>query len=126
MTTLSKVNQPSRWVTYTLHTVALLVALAFLLTGGTKLMGVEMHVENFARWGYPDWFMYLTGLIEVSGAILIVLPKTRFYGALLLVATMVGAILTHIQADEIAAMPVPIVLLLLAASVAWMNKPVQR
>ena len=112
-----------KWKSYVLHGVSALVGLAFLMAGGTKLMGQEMHVENYIRWGYPNWFMYLTGTIEVLGAVLIVIPATRFYGALLLTATMLGAIFTHIQANEPAMLPVPIVLLLLSGFVAWMNRP---
>ena len=116
----------SKWVSYLLHGLSGLVGLAFLMAGGTKLAGVEMHVENFLRWGYPNWFMYVTGSVELLGAVLIVIPRTRFYGAVLLLATMVGAILTHIQANKIGAIPVPFVLLVLAGFVGWMNRPVSE
>jgi len=127
MTTLTNsagksVGRP-KWLSYILHGVSVLVGLAFLMAGVTKLMGQEMHVENYIRWGYPNWFMYINGTIEVLGAILIVIPATRFYGALLLVATMLGAIFTHIQSNEPAMLPLPIVLLLLSGFVAWMNRP---
>ena len=118
----SLTSQP-KWLSYVLHGVSVLLGLAFLMAGGTKLMGQEMHVENYIRWGYPNWFMYVTGTIEVLGTVLIVIPATRFYGALLLVATMVGAIFTHIQANEPEMLPAPIVLLLLSGFVAWMNRP---
>ncbi len=112
-----------KWIGYALHGLAVLVALVFLLTGGTKLAGQQMHVENFIRWGYPLWFMYVTGTIEVLGATLVVIPKTRFYGGALLTATMVGAVFTHLRAGEMAAFPVPLVLGVLAAFIAWMNWP---
>jgi uncharacterized membrane protein YphA (DoxX/SURF4 family) len=97
--------------------------LGFLFFGGTKVMGDAMHVENFTRWGYPLWFMTVTGVIEVLGAVLIAIPKTRFYGGALLTVTMVGAVFTHIQAGEFAAIPLPLVLGLLAGFVALMNRP---
>jgi uncharacterized membrane protein YphA (DoxX/SURF4 family) len=124
MATLTATNSKPKWLGYVVHGVALLVMLAFLFFGGTKLMGAEMHVQNFARWGYPGWFMYVTGAMEVLGAILILLPKTRFYGAALLIATMIGAIATHLVSGEPAMIPLPLVLLLLSAFVAWQSKPV--
>ena len=122
LTNSQTVERP-KWQSYALHGVSGLLTLAFLMAGGTKLMGSEMHVENFARWGYPGWFMYVTGLVEVTAAILVLIPKTRFYGAALLVATMIGAILTHIQAGEAGMIGVPAVLLLLAGVDAWATKP---
>ncbi|MBI1930713.1 DoxX family protein [Candidatus Poribacteria bacterium] len=103
--------------------VSVLLALVFLGSGGSKLAGVRMHIENFARWGYPNWFMYVTGLVEVAGAALVLVPATRFYGAALLVCTMLGAIVTHLKAGELAMLPPPFVLLVLAGLVAWVRRP---
>ena len=106
-----------------MNILALLLALAFLGAGGSKLAGDAMHVANFDRWGYPSWFMYVTGLIEVVAALLILLPKTRFYGAALLVPTMIGAILTHIVGgDGLDTIIAPLVLLALVGFVAWTER----
>ena len=43
------------------------VTLAFLAVGSMKLMGKEMEVEMFSKWGYPLWFMYFIGACEVAG-----------------------------------------------------------
>ncbi len=43
-------------------------------------MGSPSQVEHFAQWGYPFWFQYLTGIIEVGGGICLFLPKTQWYG----------------------------------------------
>ncbi len=84
------------------HVLAALVGLAFVGSAVAKLTGTPEMVENFARWGYPDWFIYFTGALEGVAALLVVIPKTRIYGAALLVATMVGAFLTHAMAGEFA------------------------
>ncbi len=103
--------------------LAILLALAFLGAGGSKLAGVEQHVTNFDKWGYPLWFMYVTGLIEVGGAAMLPFKRTRFFGAALLVATMTGAILTHIVAGEIGGpMVPPIVLLSLSGYLVWRER----
>lgn len=124
MTTAPQTRTTPRWQTYAVYAVMALLTLGFLMFGGTKLAGQQMHVENFAKWGYPSWFMYLTGLIEVVGAVLLWPQRTRLIGALLLVATMLGAIATHlVNGEGLAAAAMPIVLLLLAAFVAWSNRP---
>ena len=115
--------KPSGWEKYVLLVVSVLLGVAFLGAGGSKLAGVQMHVENFARWGYPPWFQYVTGLVEVTAALLIVFPATRFYGAALLVCTMLGALATHLMAGEGSMLGAPAILLGLSAVVAWTHRP---
>ena len=91
----------------------------FILAGGAKLMGSHSQVEHFAQWGYPLWFLYLTGLIEVGGGICLFIPRTQFYGIVILSITMIGAALTHLRAHEMNAFPVPLVLLGLLLTLAW-------
>jgi len=80
---------------YGLMILKILVALPFIAAGIAKISGVEMMVTTFDTIGLGQWFRYLTGVIEVSAAILLFIPNKQFYGALLLVCTMLGAILAH-------------------------------
>jgi uncharacterized membrane protein YphA (DoxX/SURF4 family) len=77
-----------------------ILALAFVLAGGTKLAGMQMHVEHFEQWGYPQWFRIVTGLVEVMGAALLIVgiwvSVAAILGGLVLIAAMVGAIYTDI------------------------------
>jgi uncharacterized membrane protein YphA (DoxX/SURF4 family) len=99
----------------------------FIMAGGAKLMGQHSQVEHFAQWGYPLWFLYLTGIIEVGGGICLFIPKAQFYGIVVLSITMVGAALTHLRAGEMSAFPVPVVLLALLLMLAWtMRHPVRK
>lgn len=43
-----------------------------------------------------EWLMPLVGIAEILGGILIVFPKTRALGALVIFPVMVGVLLTHI------------------------------
>lgn len=99
------------------------LAVGFLLAGGTKLAGMEMQVEDFRAWGYPVWFMYLTGTLEVLAAVLIFVPPTRFYGALLLVVIMIGAAGTHLWHEEWVETIMPVIPLVLAGFVAYQTRP---
>jgi len=101
--------------------LAALLALVFLVAGGSKLVNPESAVESFARWGYAPWFVYVTGLVEVTGAALLLVARVRFIGAVLLGVTMIGAFFTHWQAGESGALPVPLVLLVLAVIVGWLS-----
>ena len=88
------------------------------MAGGTKLVNPDAHAQDFSNWGYPYWFLYVTGIIEVGGAICLLIPATRLYGTLLLSVTMVGAAMTHFFAGEMGAVPVPLVILLLLLGLA--------
>jgi hypothetical protein len=102
--------------------VRILLALAFGAAGATKLAGVPQMVQLFDAVGFGQWFRYLTGAVEVIGAILLLVPATGFVGGLLLAATMVGGVATHLLL--IGGNPAPaIVLGLLSALVAWTLRP---
>ena len=74
------------------------VAFVFVSSGLEKFSigpGGEW-VKIFARIGWGDWFRYLTGVLEIAGGILLMVPILSTFGAGILVACMVGAILAHI------------------------------
>jgi putative oxidoreductase len=99
-----------------------LAALAFLAAGFAKLTGAPAMVATFEKIGVGQWFRYVTGLLEVTGAIALLIPRSSFYGAVLLAMVMVGAIISHltILGGNPAA---PIVLLIITATIAWLRKP---
>ncbi len=76
--------------------IKLLVSLAFVAAGLAKLAGAEMMVATYDAIGFGQWFRYVTGIIEIGGAALLWLPGKQIFGAALLTATMVGAVLSHI------------------------------
>lgn len=115
---MGKKKKKTRWYDYVFHLLALVLAVVFFLTGGTKLIELPSHVANFAKWNYPIWFMYVTGGIEVAAALLLIFPITRYYGATLIVFTMIGAILTHIRASEWFFIGTPILLLIIALMIS--------
>jgi uncharacterized membrane protein YphA (DoxX/SURF4 family) len=74
------------------------VALAFLLFGLDKFPSGpnEQWVRFFDQVGVGQWFRYCTGIVEIAGALLILIPKSARIGLLLLAATMAVASLIHI------------------------------
>ena len=118
---LAAASAPPRWKSAGLWVVRGLLALAFAGAGGAKLYGVPMLVEEFQHIGAGQWFRYLTGTLELSGAILILVPSLAAFGALLLICIMVGATITHLFL--IGGSPVPaLVLLALSAIVAYAKR----
>jgi uncharacterized membrane protein YphA (DoxX/SURF4 family) len=73
----------------------LLLTLAFVGAGLAKLAGAEMMIATYDAIGVGQWFRYVTGIIEVGGAILLWLPRRQVLAAALLGGTMVGAVLAH-------------------------------
>ena len=96
------------------------LATMFLFAGGSKLAGAPAMVNLFAAIGWGQWFRYVTGAIEIIAAVALVIPAAAFFGAILLVPTMVGAAIANVFLGQSPA--APLVLLLVAAAVAWSRR----
>ncbi|WP_419165623.1 DoxX family protein [Candidatus Palauibacter sp.] len=77
-----------------------------------KLAG--LRVEAYAAFGYPALLQYVVGAVEVVAGLLLFGRVSRFYGAILVILLMVGAIFTLGREGEFAQIAVPLVWLLLA------------
>lgn len=106
-----------------------LLALLFLFAGGTKLV---LSTETLTQMGSPNqvvmpvWFIRFIGVVEVLGALGLILPgvfKTRqnltTLAALGLGFVMVGAVVVTIMGDGVAMAITPLVTLLLLLFVAY-------
>ena len=72
------------------------VAAAFFAAGAAKLAGAAYMVQLFDQIGLGQWFRYLTGVVEVAGAVALIYPRLAPIGGLWLGGTMVGAVLAHL------------------------------
>ena len=78
-----------------------LLGVSFLLAGVPKILRVARYRERIRRWRLPVGLLPVIGIVEVSGAgLLLVAAATQsqrpaLVGAGLVAATMLGAILTH-------------------------------
>ena len=72
------------------------VALLFMTIGASKFSPDSMWVRLFARIGFGQWFRYLTGVMQIGGAILLLVPRTSLLGAAILASTMIGAIVVQL------------------------------
>jgi putative oxidoreductase len=98
--------------------VQALLALEFVGVSSAKLMGISEMVALFTTVGFGRWFRYVTGILELTGAVLIVVPRTRSIGAALLATIMLGAITAHLFILHVPP-TAPVVLFLLSGFVVW-------
>ena len=118
-------TSPSRAQRRIVWGVRILLALAFGAAGAAKLAGAPQMVQVFEAIGFGQWFRYVTGVVEVGGAVLLLVPATGFLGGLLMAVTMVFGVATHLVL--IGGNPAPaMVLALLSAFVTWRLRPVTR
>ena len=113
--------RPTRIPNAVVWTLQALAAVLFLIAGTSKLAGVPVQVQLFGVIGIGQWFRYVTGTIEVVGAVLLFVPSLALFAALALAATMVGAIITHLFI--VGGNPAMAILLLAATTtIAWVKR----
>lgn len=88
--------------------LSLLFGLMFINAGLNKFLNYMPMPENLpekmlkAMNAFMEigWLMPLVGAVEVLGGLLIIIPKTRALGALMIFPIMVGIVLTNIVQDS--------------------------
>ena len=88
----------SPWRTLADWGLRLFLALVFVYAGSQKFPSAPgaMWVKVFENIGLGQWFRYFTGVVEVLGGGLLLVPAATIVAVPLLVCTMVGAIIVHI------------------------------
>ena len=72
------------------------IGVAFAVFGWEKFEPHSMWPDFFQQVGIGQWFRYFTGVVEIVGGALVLLPWTVVPGLAMLTATMAGATLIHI------------------------------
>lgn len=95
------------------------LAVQFVRTGAIPALTADAGaVSTFEDIGFGMWFMYLTGALELLGAIGLVTPWFSGLAAMGLVGVMSGAVLTHVLLMDGKGAETPLVLLVLSLVVA--------
>jgi putative oxidoreductase len=68
----------------------------FFLSFGSQKFTDAMWVRIFQQIGFGDWFRYVTGTLQIAGALLLLIPATALFGAAVLAMTMIGAMVAWI------------------------------
>ncbi|WP_318345577.1 DoxX family membrane protein [Flagellimonas baculiformis] len=90
-----------------LFILALLFGLMFINAGLNKFLNYmpppeempEALLKDFQALMEISWLMPLVGLAEIIGGILIIIPRTRALGALIILPVMVGILLANTVVD---------------------------
>ena len=83
--------------------------------GGVTCAGSTLVRDNFARWGYPDGFHRVTGVLEVVVGLLLLIPLTSRVGAIGSAVLVLAAVAMQIRSGDWGNLPLAGVLM--AASV---------
>jgi DoxX-like family len=98
----------------------LLVA-AFFGAGVFNAIGAQGTQNDFARWGYPRWWSFFTGGLEIASAVLIALPASRNVGLALgavIIAAAVMTVLRHRDLSHLVPLGVFVALIALAETLS--------
>ena len=71
-----------------------LVTFMLGMSGASKLIGTEEMTTNFTFMNLLP-YMALLGVVELAGVVMLVVPKTTKYGAVLLSSYLSGAVAIH-------------------------------
>ncbi|HEY2824748.1 MAG TPA: DoxX family protein [Gemmatimonadales bacterium] len=80
----------------TLLLLTLLEGLGMAGAGLGKFRNQVWH-DAFVIWGYPMWFMYAVGAVEMIGGLALFVPRVASWAAMGLMAVMIGAVVTSLH-----------------------------
>lgn len=95
------------------------LAMVFLSVGSQKFAPQGMWVRIFSEIGFGQWFRHATGVMQVGGAVLLLVPPTAAVGFILLGCTMIGAVAFWILTNDAFGAIIPGALLVAIAVVGW-------
>ena len=87
-----------------------------------KLIGHSSAAESFDKIGFGDWFMYLTGGLELAGAIALVIPILSGLSALAFMGLMIGAFITQVTVFDGQYAITPVILFVIFGGIAWVRR----
>jgi uncharacterized membrane protein YphA (DoxX/SURF4 family) len=118
--TVSKAGGKARAGNVGLWVLQVLGAAIFVFAGYAKLRGDAQTVEGFEAIGLGVAGMYIIGVLEIAGAIGLLLPGVAGFAGLCLVALMVGATIATVATMGLVPLSaVPAATLILVAVIAW-------
>jgi hypothetical protein len=91
----TKAKNVAGWVLTVLVGLFLIVA-----SGVPKFTDFPGKEEMFGKLGIPANLSFTLGVIEVAVAILFLIPRTSFVGAILVTGYLGGAVWTHLRVGE--------------------------
>lgn len=91
-TTASATRRPGRGANVALWVGQVVVALAFVTAAFPKVTFDPVTVEGFAMLGFSTTATFVIGVLEIAGAIGLMIPRLVGFTALCAVVLMIGAV----------------------------------
>ncbi|HET6355582.1 DoxX family protein [Streptomyces sp.] len=105
------------------RTLQIVLALFMAIpSAAPKLIGHSSAAESFDKIGFGDWFMYLTGGLELAGAIALVIPILSGLSALAFMGLMIGAFITQVTVFDGQYAITPVILFVIFGGIAWVRR----
>lgn len=111
--------------TIVLWVVTVAAGAGMILAGATKFIAADMWTGMFTEWGYPSWFAFVIGGLEVVGALAFLVPRFATYGGALVATIMGGALFTLVSNQVDMPLLVPTVNLIVFGAVAFLRRDVR-
>ncbi|ACM28789.1 hypothetical protein G6M87_22010 [Rhizobium rhizogenes] len=110
-------------VTRWLPTALIGICSGFFLIGRIlNILEPASIAAEFRRWGYPSWFHDFVGTLEISAAILLLMPSTRIFGITMASMAMLGALVTVMLFAEWSHTIPPLIALGFLAGLAFVTR----
>ena len=93
---------------------------AFFVVGSlSNIVAPRSIIEEYLKWGYPHWFHFVTGSLELMTAVLLARARTRLWGSALGCTVMLAALATVTLHGEYGHGVAPLVVATLSIVVGW-------
>src|SRR5271156_5530311 len=99
--------------------LALALAAFFVVGSLSNIFAPPSIYEEYLRWGYPRWFHFVTGSLELTTAVLLARAQTRLWGSALGCTVMLAALATVTLHGEYGHGVAPLVVAALSILVGW-------
>ena len=76
--------------------ITIFLTYVFLRQGWSKFSSDSGWARAFRTWHYPASFRILIGVIEVSAALILLIPRFALVGAVMIATVMLGGMATHV------------------------------
>ncbi len=99
-----------------------------VVSGITKILGLEMQVQNIQSWGYPVCYLFPIGVVDVFIGLMMLIPQLRKWGAYTVYPWFVVAAYTHLQATppQTAMLVAPLFFAVLATGILLLSRSTEK
>jgi DoxX-like family len=95
------------------------LALFFVVGSLSNVFAPGSIYEEYLRWGYPHWFHFVTGSLELTTAVLLAQARTRLWGSAVGCTVMLAALATVTLHGEYGHGVPPLIVATLSIVVGW-------